>query len=216
MIGSRSRIVSAIGVVLALGAGAAGSRTAQAAAVPAAGRVAGTAAAGAADLPAAHDNSYVIGDDDLLGINVWKEPGFTESVPVRSDGRISLPLIGEVPAAGRTPLELEQDITAKLRAYLTDPEVTVMVLKMNSRKFNILGRVAKPGSYPLTSTTTVLDAIAEAGGFQEFARQKDIYILREMPNGGQKRIAFNYRKVIRGIHPEQNIRLEPHDTIIVP
>lgn len=170
----------------------------------------------APDATGPHDPRYIIGNDDLLGINVWKEPDFTQSIPVRSDGRISLPLIGEVQATGRTPLQLEQDIAAKLRAYLTAPDVTIMVLQMNSRRFNILGRVAKPGSYSLSSTTTVLDAIAEAGGFQDFAKQKDIYILRQKAAGGQFRIAFNYKDVIRGTHPEQNIRLEPHDTIIVP
>lgn len=92
----------------------------------------------------------------------------------------------------------------------------MIVLQINSQKFNILGRVIKPGSYSLSAATTVLDAIAEAGGFQDFAKQKDIYILRANANGGQTRIAFNYKDVIRGRHPEQNIRLEPHDTIVVP
>jgi polysaccharide export outer membrane protein len=159
---------------------------------------------------------YVIGNDDTLGINVWKEPELTESVPVRSDGKISLPLIGEIQASGRTPLQLKEDITAKLRAYLAAPAVTVTVLQMNSQKFNILGRVAKPGSYPLLATTTVLDAIAGAGGFQDFAKQKNIYILRRNPEGGETRISFNYKDVIRGNHPEENIKLKPNDTIVVP
>jgi polysaccharide biosynthesis/export protein len=170
----------------------------------------------APDPKAAQNANYVIGNDDQLGINVWKEPDFTQSVPVRSDGRITLPLIGEVQATGRTPLELEKDITAKLRDFVNNPEVTVMVLQMNSQKFNILGRVTKPGSYSLSSTTTVLDAIADAGGFQDFAKQKDIYILRQNPTGHQTRIPFNYKDVVQGTHPEQNILLLPHDTIIVP
>jgi polysaccharide biosynthesis/export protein len=174
------------------------------------------AAAAAPDLAAPHNSSYIIGNDDLLGINVWKEPDFTQSVPVRSDGRISLPLIGEITAAGRTPLQVEQDIASKLKAYLTKPDVTVMVLQMNSQKFNILGRVAKPGSYSLSATTTVLDAIAEAGGFLDFAKQKDIYVLRQKPGGGETRIAFNYKDVIQGKHADENIRLQPHDTIVVP
>lgn len=163
-----------------------------------------------------HDDAYVIGDEDLLAINVWKEPEVSKNIPVRSDGRISLPLIGEVQAAGRTPLQLEQDITAKLRTYITDPDVTVIVQQINSQKFNILGRVMKPGSYPLTGSTTVLDAIAAAGGFQDFAKQKDIYILRANPAGGETRLPFNYKDVIRGKHPESNIRLESHDTVVVP
>ena len=161
-------------------------------------------------------HGYVIGDDDLLAINVWNEKDLTQSIPVRSDGKISMPLIGEVQAAGRTPVQLEDNIAERLKAYLTNPRVTVIVQKMNSRTFNILGRVMKPGSYPLTATTTVLDAIAVAGGFQSFAKEKDIYIVRPTHGGGQKRIKFNYKNVIRGVDPEQNIRLEPHDTVIVP
>lgn len=163
-----------------------------------------------------HDDSFVIGDDDVLSINVWKEPDVSRSIPVRSDGRISLPLVGELQAAGRTPLQLEKDITARLKNYISEPEVTVMVQQINSQKFNILGQVAKPGSYSLTNGTTVLDAIATAGGFRDFAKQKDIYILRQNPNGSDSRIAFNYKDVIRGKHTEQNVKLEPRDTIIVP
>lgn len=166
--------------------------------------------------PESRQGSYVIGDDDLLGINVWNEPDFKQSLPVRSDGRITLPLIGSVQAAGRTPAELEQVIARKLEAYIHHPNVTVMVLKMNSRKFNILGRVAKPGSYPLTGTTTVLDAIADAGGFTAFAKEKHIYILREKNGKQEARIPFNYKQVIKGKHPEQNITLRSGDTVIVP
>jgi len=162
------------------------------------------------------DDNYVIGNSDLLEINVWNEPGLTKSVPVRSDGKISVPLIGEIEASGRTPIELKEEITAKLRSYLTAPDVTVTVLQINSQKFNILGRVLRPGSYPLLSTTTVLDAIAEAGGFQDFAKQKGVYILRHAADGSEMRIPFNYKEVIRGIHPDENIRLKPNDTIVVP
>lgn len=183
------------------------------ASVPATTAVAGEAAATARN---GHDANYVIGNDDVLSINVWNEKDLTHQVPVRSDGNISMPLIGEVHATGRTPLQLEQDISTKLRAFITQPDVTVMVMQMNSRKFSILGRVMRPGSYPLTTTTTVLDAIAVAGGFQDFAKQKSMYILRPTPGGGNSRIAFNYKDVVRGKHPEENIQLEPHDTIVVP
>ncbi len=159
---------------------------------------------------------YLIGDDDLLEINVWNEPDLKQSLPVRSDGKITLPLIGEIQAAGKTPSQLQQAIASKLKAYVNNPAVTVIVLQMNSRKFNILGRVSKPGSYPLTATTTVLDAIAEAGGFQDFARQKDIYILRKSSSGRETRLPFNYKAVIQGKHAEENIILEPHDTVVVP
>lgn len=164
-----------------------------------------------------HDSHYVIGSDDVLNVNVWKEPDLTEAnVPVRPDGNISVPLIGEVHASGLTPLQLEHEISTRLRAYLTVPDVTVVVVQMNSQKYNILGRVMKPGTYKLTAAITVLDAIAQAGGFQDFAKKKGIYILRQKPLGKEMRIPFNYKSVIGGGHPEQNIRLEPHDTIIVP
>jgi polysaccharide export outer membrane protein len=163
-----------------------------------------------------HDASYVIGSSDVLAITVWKEPEISRSIPVRPDGRISLPLVGEIQAAGRTPVQLEQDIAARLQTYISKPDVTVIVEQINSEKFNILGRVVKPGSYPLSGTTTVLDAIATAGGFQDFAKQSAIYILRPNPQGEDSRLAFNYKQVIKGKHTEQNIRLEPRDTIIVP
>jgi polysaccharide export outer membrane protein len=163
-----------------------------------------------------HDNSFVIGNDDHLTIDVWNEPEVTRSVPVRSDGKISLPLAGELQAAGRTPLQLEKDIAAKLLNYITKPVVTVIVEQINSEKFNILGQVAKPGSYPLTAATTVLDAIAAASGFRDFAKQKGIYILRQNPGGGESRIPFNYKDVIKGKNPGQNINLQPNDTIVVP
>ncbi len=170
----------------------------------------------APDLKNTPGADYVIGNDDMLGVNVWNEPQLTQSVPVRSDGKISLPLIGEVQASGRTPLQLKDDITAKLRSFLSAPNVTVIVQQINSQKFNILGRVLKPGSYPLLATTTILDAIAEAGGFQDFAKQKNIYVLRRSPEGSETRINFNYKDVIRGNHPEENIKLKPSDTIVVP
>jgi polysaccharide biosynthesis/export protein len=164
----------------------------------------------------AHDNTFVIGADDVLAINVWKDTELSRTVPVRSDGKISLPLVGEVTAAGRTPLQLEQDIAAKLRSYMTDPEVTVIVQQINSQKYNILGQVTKPGAYPLTSTVTIVDAIATAGGFKDFAKKKGIYVLRQTSGGGETRIDFNYQDFIKGKNTSQNIPLQPHDTIIVP
>jgi polysaccharide export outer membrane protein len=180
---------------------------------------AGVPSAGASDASSAakpHAGDYLIGSGDVLAINVWKEPDVSRSVPVRPDGRISLPLVGELQASGRTPLQLEHDIATKLRAYITEADVTVIVTQITSEKINVMGRVMKPGSYPLTGTTTILDALALAGGFQEFAKQKSIYILRSNPAGGQTRIAFNYKDVIKGNHPEQNIRLQSHDTVVVP
>jgi len=167
---------------------------------------------------AAHsDNSYVIGADDVLAINVWKEPEVSRSVPVRSDGKISLPLVGELMAGGETPLQLEQEITKRLANYISEPEVTVIVQDSKSQRINILGMVVRPGAYLLTgSGTTVLDAIAMAGGFKDFAKQKAIYVLRQNPDGTQKRIPFNYKEVIKGHDPDQNVRLQPRDTVVVP
>jgi polysaccharide export outer membrane protein len=175
-----------------------------------------TAAATAAPDKAHSDDSYQIGANDVLAINVWKEPDISRSVPVRSDGKISLPLAGELQASGQTPRQLEEEITKRLKSYISDPEVTVIVSESKSQKINILGMVSRPGTYLLSGSTTVLDAIAMTGGFKDFAKQKSIYILRSNPNGTQKRFPFNYKDVIKGKSLEQNIRLMPGDTVVVP
>ena len=163
-----------------------------------------------------HDDSFVIGPTDVLAISVWKEPDVSRSVPVRSDGKISLPLAGEVQAAGLTPLKLEGDIASKLQNYISNPEVTVIVQQINSQKFNVLGQIARPGSYPLTSSPTILDAIALAGGFRDFAKQKSIYVLRENADGTKTRLPFNYKDVVTGKNSDQNVKLQPTATIVVP
>jgi polysaccharide export outer membrane protein len=173
------------------------------------------ATAGTSTVPA-HDNTYVIGVDDVLAINVWKEPDVSRTVPVRSDGKISLPLAGEVQASGETPKQLETALAAKLQSFISEPEVTVIVTEVRSQKFNILGMVSKPGSYPLTNASTVLDAIAIAGGFRDFAKQKSIYVLRQNADGSQVRLPFNYKDVIKGKDLAQNVKLQPRDTIVVP
>ncbi len=162
------------------------------------------------------DDSYVIGADDVLAINVWKEPEISRAIPVRSDGKISLPLIGELQAAGQTPRQLEQGIAKGLQSYISEPEVTVIVQESRSQRINVLGMVARPGSYLLGGSTTVLDAIAMAGGFRDFAKQKSIYVLRTGDGGSQKRLQFNYKDVIKGRNPEQNVRLMPGDTVVIP
>jgi polysaccharide export outer membrane protein len=164
----------------------------------------------------AHNDTYIIGADDVLSINVWKEQEVSRTVPVRSDGKISLPLAGEVQASGETPLQLEKILAAKLQSFISEPEVTVIVTEIKSQKFNILGLVSKPGTFPLTSSLTVLDAIALAGGFRDFAKQKSIYVLRKSPDGGESRLPFNYKEVIKGNNMAQNIKLQPGDTIVVP
>jgi len=208
MFSMKGVVVLAFGVLLSSGlwAQAAASGTQLATGAPAAN----------AAPASAHDNTFVIGAGDVLAVNVWKEPDISRSVPVRSDGKISLSLIGDVQAEGLTPLKLEQSIADKLKNYISEPSVTVIVQQINSEKFNVLGMVAKPGSYPLTSASTVLDAIAIAGGFRDFAKKKSIYVLRQNADGTQTKLPFNYKDVIKGQKLEQNVKLQPRDTIVVP
>jgi polysaccharide export outer membrane protein len=159
---------------------------------------------------------YVIGADDVLAINVWKETEISRTVQVRPDGKISLPLAGEIQAAGLQPLQLQQQIADKLKSFISDPEVTVIVQEVRSKKFNVIGEVQRPGTYALSNSSTVLDAIALAGGFKDFAKQTKIYVLRVQPNGSRTRIPFNYKKVVKGRHMEENVPLQSGDTIVVP
>jgi polysaccharide export outer membrane protein len=170
----------------------------------------------AAPAPSVVNDEFIIGTGDVLAIDVWKETEVSRVVPVRSDGRISLPLIGEIPAGGRTPKQLEAEIRFKLKDYVSEPEVTVIVQEIKSQKFNVLGMVMKPGSYVLTNPTTVLDAIAMAGGFRDFAKQKDVYVLRRGTDGLQTRLPFNYKDVVKGHNSTQNVVLQSNDTIVVP
>jgi len=160
--------------------------------------------------------SYVIGAEDVLGVYVWKEPDMSKSVPVRPDGMISLPLVGEVKAAGYTPVQLQDVLADAMKKMISDPQVTVIVEKVSSLSFNIVGEVNHPGYFPLTRRMTVLDAIAMAGGFRDFAKMKKVYVLRTAANGTQERLPFNYKDVINGKNPQQNIELQPRDTIVVP
>jgi len=160
------------------------------------------------------NSDYVIGADDVLKISVWKEPDLTETVPVRSDGRISMPLLDDIPAAGLTPQTLRDLITARLKKYISDPRVTVVVTAMNSRRIFVTGEVTHTGPITLLPNMTMLQALAQAG-FTQFANVKGIYLLRT-ENGKQTKLPFNYKEVIKGNHPEQNIALKPGDTVVVP
>jgi polysaccharide export outer membrane protein len=161
-------------------------------------------------------DEYIIGSDDVLAINVWKEPDLSRTVPVRPDGKITLPLVGDVTASGNTPKQLQSNLEQDLAKYISKPAVTVIVQEPKSHKFNVVGQVQKPGSYVLTSPMTVLDAIALAGGFRDWAKVKSIYVLRAGANGARTKLAFNYKKVIKGQSNEQNIQLQTGDTIVVP
>jgi len=155
--------------------------------------------------------SFIIGAEDLLAIRVWREPELSGQFMVRPDGKISLPLVNEIQAAGQTPEQLANTIGQGLSKYMNHPEVTVSVAQVNSRKYYIQGEVSRPGAYPLVVPTTVLEALVNAGGFREFANTKKIIILRN----GKERLLFNYKEVTKGKHTDQNILLQPGDQIIV-
>jgi polysaccharide export outer membrane protein len=165
--------------------------------------------------PATDDPNYVIGAQDVLDISVWKETELSRSVPVRPDGKISMPLLNDVQAAGLTPLELTAQITAGLNKFMTNPQVTVIVSQINSQRIYILGEVTRPGAFVLVPGMNVLQALSDAGGFTPFANSKKIYVIREQ-NGKQEKLFFNYKEVLDGKRPEQNVDLKAGDTIIVP
>lgn len=147
----------------------------------------------------------------MIQVRVWREPEVSGTFTVLADGKISMPLVKEIQAAGMTPFELEKQITEKLSTFIQRPDVNVTVVSVQSKKYSIIGSVNRTGSFPLVGPTTVLDALAGAGGFHEFANTKKITIAR-----GAKRLRFNYNEVLKGKHPEQNIQLENGDLIIVP
>jgi polysaccharide export outer membrane protein len=159
---------------------------------------------------------YVIGIGDGIEVSVWKEGELSRQMAVRPDGMITLPLIGEVKAVGLTPTQLQQLLTTDLQRVVSDPQVTVSVIGVNSLSFNIMGNVGHPGYYPLTRPVTVLDAIALSGGFRDFAKDKKVYILRTTADGKQQKLHFNYREVIKGKNMAQNIYLQSRDILVVP
>lgn len=158
---------------------------------------------------------YVVGPDDVLGIVFWREPDMSGDVTVRPDGKITIPVIGEMAAAGLSPEQLRQQITTAAAKYISDVNVQVVVRTINSRKIFVTGRVTTPGTYPITGALTVIQAIALAGGLTEFANPKAITILRT-ENGKSQTLSFNYQDVSRGRRLEQNILLRPGDTVVVP
>jgi polysaccharide export outer membrane protein len=165
--------------------------------------------------PTSSDSSYLIGPRDVLDISVWKEPDLTRLVPVRPDGKISLPLLNDVQASGLTPMQLAAQITNSLQKYVTNPEVTVIVTETNSQRIYILGEVSHTGAYTLIPGMTVLQALSNAGGPTPFAHVSKIYVLRQ-ENGKQSKLFFNYKEAIKGKETQQNIALMPGDTVVVP
>lgn len=159
-------------------------------------------------------STYIIGAEDVLQVTVWKEPTLSGTIPVRPDGMISLVLGGDMPAAGKTPMQLAAEITTRLKKYIQDPTVSVVVTAVNSQRIFLIGEVGHVGPVPLTAGMTPLQAIAAGGGLTPFANSKHIYILRG-EQGKQQKIPFNYKGALKG-DSRQNITLLPGDTIVVP
>jgi polysaccharide biosynthesis/export protein len=158
---------------------------------------------------------YKIGPQDVLRIDVWKEAELTRTVPVRPDGKISLPLLNDVQAAGLTPAQLSNVISEGLKKFINSPQVTVTVNEINSRRVYVTGEVARAGAFPLLPNMTVLQALSSSGGFTQFAKTKAIYVLR-VEDGKQVKHPFNYKEVLAGRKQEENIALQPGDVIVVP
>jgi polysaccharide export outer membrane protein len=169
---------------------------------------------GAAPAPAPPPG-YVIGIDDVLSILFWREKDLSGDVTVRPDGKITLPLLNEIQAAGLTPEQLRTSISAGASRFIADPSVTVVVRQINSRRVFLVGQVPKPGPYPLTGPTTVLQLLSMAGGILEYADEKNIMVMRT-ENGREVALRFNYKDALKGRNLKQNVELKPGDTILVP
>jgi len=178
---------------------------------PASGPGAADKSANAASSPAGPD--YVIGAEDVLHVQVWKENDLTATLPVRPDGKISLPLLNDVQASGLTPQQLADSVTEKLKKFIADPRVTVVVTQINSKRIYLVGEVNKSGATAMLPGMTVLQALSSAG-LNQFAKTKGIYVLRTV-NGKQEKLPVDYRKLVKG-NIEQNYLLQPGDTIVVP
>lgn len=203
--------ILAMAVLLGLGAVAAPAR----AQTPANGAVAAATEPAARDAGVPVPAEYRIGPEDVLGINFWRDADMTGDVTVRPDGRITLPLIGDVLAAGLSPEQLKVAVHQAASKLIADPAVTIIVRQINSRKVFITGQVATPDAYPLTGPRTVMQLIALAGGLTEYADKKNIRVMR-MEGGQTRSLKFNYNDVSKGKNLQQNVLLQPGDTVVVP
>jgi polysaccharide biosynthesis/export protein len=210
LVGERMKAMIAVAVAIVIGVATAQARAQNAAQ----GKEKPAADSSASQPMSVAGPSYLIGADDVLLVSVWKEPDLTMTVPVRPDGNISLPLLNDVPAAGLSPRQLAASITEKLKKYVADPRVTVIVTQINSQKVYVTGEVLHTGALQLLPHMTVLQALADAG-FTQFANTKGIYVLRE-DSGQQQKIRVNYKRLVKGQAIDQNILLKPGDTIVVP
>ena len=163
-----------------------------------------------------HDFDYIIGPGDILEVQVWKEPDLSRNpVPVRIDGRISLPLLGDVDAAGKTIKELTTVLGKKYGEVVTEPAVSVMLIESRSWRYYIVGQITQPGEFNLDYPITLLQAIARSGGFLEWAKKSDIKVIRRKANN-EEILQFDYEALVKGTNLHQNILIAPGDTIIVP
>lgn len=165
--------------------------------------------------PAKAGKDYIIGADDVLDVSVWKEQELTRSLQVRPDGKISMPLLGDVQAAGLTPGQLAQNVSDRLKKYLTAPQVTVILTQINSQRVYVTGEVTRPGAYPVLPGMTILQAISSAGGLTPFANSKKIFLMRD-ENHIQTKYPFSYKDVLDGRKAEENLPVKAGDTIVVP
>ena len=210
-------IARSLAIVIAIAVPAVAQTQKPAPTAPTAQSVPATAAAVAAPRPTdpVVPPGYVIGTDDVLSIVYWKDKDMSADAQVRPDGRIALPLINEVQAAGLTPEQLRVRLVEESKKYMEDANITVVVRQINSRKVFITGEVFKPGPYPLTSATTVMQLISMAGGLREYADSKKIIVMRTV-DGKPSSLKFNYKDVVAGKNLQQNIELKPGDTVVVP
>jgi polysaccharide biosynthesis/export protein len=161
-------------------------------------------------------NTYIVGEADVLRINVWKQPEISQaSVVVRPDGMVSVPLVGEIKVSGLTPTQIEANLVTDLKQYMNEPRVTVTVAEIGSKLVYVTGEVQHPGAYPLAGPVDVLQIIAKAGGVTPYAHRRSVFVLREV-NGKKQKVAVNYARIFHGKSPEQNIGLLPGDTVVVP
>jgi polysaccharide biosynthesis/export protein len=217
----RLALIASVSVSIVVWAGRAGAReqaTGSAQSAPNTQRQTGSSQQSQNPPPASPpgiERTYVIQPGDVLEVQVWKETEISKQVPVRPDGKISLPLINDVQAAGLTSDQLTADLTEKLKKFISDPQVTVIVTQVNSQRIYVMGEVLRGGTYPLMPGMTVLQGLSDAGGFTPFASQKKIYVLRDQA-GKQVKLPFDYNAVVKGKKPEQNVPLVAGDTIVVP
>jgi polysaccharide export outer membrane protein len=167
-------------------------------------------------IPVVGTGGYVVGEADVLRINVWKQPEISQlDVRVRPDGMVSVPLVGEIKVSGMTPVQIQETLVSELKRYVNEPRVTVSVAEVGSKTVYVTGEVQHPGAYSLVGPVDVLQIIAKAGGVTPYAHRRSVFVLRQI-NGKKQKLPVNYSEIFKGKSPEKNIDLEPGDTVVVP